>query len=182
LKRVLALRAAGLVVAAIVLIAATQFLLHGFETDPLLDAEIIADLSDWITRPPRQGAALLAGTALIILAAGLGWLTWTTRAGHQPVITTRRKNGWTKVDRKTLTSAVTRRLERIDQRSDLDVTIDRRGRVDLHLVTPDPSVGGPLQDYRDAIDEEVARRHLPIRSTRATVTQSQRSTGRRRVR
>jgi len=179
--RLLASRIVGLVVAAIVLTGAAQLLLHGFETDPMFSAETVDGFADWIERRPREGAALLGGIALCILGAVLSWLGWTSRVDHQIAITTRRANGWTKVDRKTLTDALARRLDGIDRRSDVRLTINRQGRVDLRVVTPDPSVSGPIPKYRDAIDQEAGARHLPVRAGRVTTTRPRTTTGRRRV-
>jgi hypothetical protein len=171
----------GLAVAGIVLTAATQLLLHGFETDPMLSAGTVDSLADWIERRPREGAALLGGIALCLLGVALSWLAWTSRVDHQIAITTRRANGWTKVDRKTLAEALARRLEDIDRRSDVRLTVNRQGRVDLRVVTPDPSISGPIPKYRDAIDQEAGARHLPVRAGRVTTTRPRTMTGRRRV-
>ena len=81
------------------------------------------------------------------------------------VITTRHRRGWTKIDRATLEDAIERRLEIIDHRNDIAVRINRRGRVNARLVTPDPSMSGPVQEMRDTIDAQCeSRAAVPIRA------------------
>ncbi len=177
-----ALRLLGLIVAAIVLMAATQLLLLSFETDPLLDRERVDSIADWIRDRPRAGAGILIGGALGLLVIWLVWAAISTLGTDRRVITTRRRGGWTKVDRATLEDAVERRLEAVDRRSDVSVGISRRGRVDLKVTTPDPARAGPVQELRDATDDLCTSRSLPCRSGRITVTVPRRMTARRRVR
>jgi hypothetical protein len=180
--RTLFRRGIGLLVAAIVLTVAAQWLLLGLEYDPLIDRTQVDDLTGWITGDPRKGAELLVGMAVVLAALVIGWVLWQSRGVDRPVITTRRRHGWTKVDRHNLADAIERRLETVDRRSDLEVKVRRRGRVDLRLVTPDPSALGPIQEYRDTIDELATEQHLPIRSGRVVVTVPRRMTSRRRIR
>jgi len=182
MHRTLLRRGIGLLVAAIVLMVAAQWLLLGLEYDPLIDRGQADDLTGWITGDTRKGAELLVGMAMILAALVIGWVLWQSRGVDRPVITTRRRRGWTKVDRRNLADAIERRLVTVDRRSDLEVELTRRGRVDLRLVTPDPSALGPIQEYRDVIDEMATQQHLPIRSGRVVVTVPRRMTARRKVR
>jgi hypothetical protein len=182
MHRSLLSRGIGLLVAAVALVVAAQWLLLGLEYDPLFDRGRVDDLTDWITGDVRRGAELLVGIAVILAALVVGWTLWQSKGVDRPVITTRRRRGWTKVDRRNLADVIERRLETVDRRSDLEVKLTRRGRVDLRLVTPDPSALGPIQEYRDVIDELATQQHLPIRSGRVVVTVPRRMTARRKVR
>ena len=86
------------------------------------------------------------------------------------------------IDRATLEDAIERRLEIIDRRNDIAVRINRRGRVNARLVTPDPSMSGPVQEMRDTIDAQCESRSLPCRSGRITSTVPRLLTSRRQVR
>ncbi len=172
----------GLAVAAIVLMAATQLLLLSFETDPLLSRTWLDDITGWIRRPPRPGVAILAGLALAVASLGLIWSMVRSRSTDRRVMTTRRRAGWTKIDRPTLEDAIERHLEFIDRRNDIRANVDRNGKVDLKIITPDPSAMGPVQELRDALDDFCEQRSLPCRSGRITATTPRRTTSRRRVR
>ncbi len=176
------LRVIGLGVAVIVLMAATQLLMLSFETDPLLAQNTIDSLGNWIRRRPLMGPGVLAGGALALLTVLLLW-SWVRMFGTgRRVLTTRHWKGWTKIDRATLEDAMERRLEIIDRRNDVVVRINRRGRVNARLVTPDPSVSGPAQEMRDTIDAQCESRALPCRSGRITSTVPRLLTNRRKVR
>ena len=178
----ISLRVVGLGVAAIVLMAASQLLMLPFETDPLLPQNTIDSLGDWIRRRPLMGPGVLAGGALALLTISLVW-AWVRMLGTgRRVITTRHRKGWTKIDSATLEDAIERRLEVIDRRNDIVVRINRRGRVNARLVTPDPSVSGPAQEMRDTIDAQCESRSLPCRSGRITSTVPRFLTSRRKVR
>ncbi|MDZ7733914.1 MAG: hypothetical protein U5R31_13370 [Acidimicrobiia bacterium] len=166
-----------------VLAVAVQWLLLGFEAEPLMARGRVDDVTDWATDRVSAGAALLAGIALVAVGAAMAWVLWTTRRIDRAVITTRRgRHGWTRIDRSTLEDALTRVLEAVDRRNDIVVRVGRRGRVDLRIVTPDPSAMGSSQELRDSIDELAGARNLPIRAGRITVTLPRRMTARRRVR
>ena len=181
LRRIV-LRVLGLGVAAIVLVAATQLLLLGFEADPLLSRSRVDSFVRSIQDPVHPGPGILVGLALVGLAALLLGVIVASLRTDRPVLTTRRRGGWTKIDRKTLADALERRLEDVDRRSDLDLEVTRRGRVNVKIVTPDPAAAGPAQELRDAVDDEIERRGLPCRSGRITVNVPRRMTSRRRIR
>ena len=168
--------------AAIVLMAATQLILVGFESTPLLSAERVDEIAAWLRRPPLPGAAMLAGIGLTAIALGLFVALLSSFGPDRSVITTRRRGGWTKLDRASLEEAIERRLESIDRRNDVDVRIGRRGVVKLDIVTPDPSHMGPAHELREAVDALCDDRALPCRSGRVTTTTPRRTTNRRRVR
>lgn len=178
----ISLRAIGAVVAAIVLMAAMQLLMLSFEIDPLFSRETIDDLGGWVRGSPSTGTGIFVGIALVLLALGGLWKFGRMFAAGRRVLTTRRRRGWTKLDRITLEDALERQLEAIDRRSDVRVRITRRGQVNVRLVTPDPSAVGPVQEIRDAIDGQCAARALPCRSGRITATVPRRLTRRRQIR
>lgn len=176
------LRAVGLVVAGIVLLAAAQLLMLSFEIDPPLSRAAIDDLGGWVRGSPSTGTGIFVGIALVLLALGGAWKFGRMFGTGGRVLTTRRWRGWTKLDRVTLEDAIERQLEAIDRRNDVHVRITRRGQVNVRLVTPDPSAIGPVQEIRDAIDVQCASRALPCRSGRITATVPRRMTRRRKVR
>jgi len=102
-------RLVGLGVAVMVAVAATQLLTLGFETRPLISQATESALTDWVRRPPQPGAGILAAIAVVLggIAALVGGL-WPRRG--PAAIVTRRADGWTRVDRKSLQAAIERRL------------------------------------------------------------------------
>lgn len=178
----ISLRVVGAVVAGIVLLGAAQLLTLSFEIDPPLSRAAVDDLGGWVQGSPSTGTGTFVGIALALLALGGFWTFGRALGTGRRVLTTRRRRGWTKLDRVTLEDAIERHLEAIDRRNDVGVRVSRRGRVNVRLVTPDPSAIGPIQELRDAIDEQCASRALPCRSGRITVTTPRRMTRRRQVR
>ena len=142
----------------------------------------VDDLDRWVRGSPSTGTGIFVGIALVLLALGGMWKFGRMFGTGGRVLTTRRRRGWTKLDRVTLEDAIERQLEAIDRRNDVHVRINRRGRVNVRLVTPDPSTIGPIQEIRDAIDEQCTSRALPCRSGRITATTPRRMTRRRQVR
>jgi len=180
--RGLLMRVLGATVAVIVLMAATQLLLLSFETDPLVSRGRIDDVVSWITGRPRTGVAMLSGIALLAVCL-VAVLAFVRSFGtDRRVLTTRRRGGWTKLDRGTLEDAIERHVESIDRRNDVRVRVTQRGRVDLTITTPDISAVGPVQELRDAVDEVCVSRSLPCRSGRIVATVPRRVTSRRRIR
>ena len=178
----ISLRAIGAVVAGIVLVVAAQLLMLCFEIDPPLSRAAIDDLGGWVRASPSTGTGIFVGLALALIALGGLWKFGRTLGTGRRVLTTRRWRGWTKLDRITLEHAIERQLEAIDRRTDVRVRISRGGQVNVRLVTPDPSAIGPVQEIRDAIDEQCTSRALPCRSGRITATVPRRMTRRRQVR
>lgn len=170
-------RIVGLCVAAASAVAATQFLTLGFETKPLMTTDTVATLTDWIRRPPMPGPGVLAAIALAVAGfAALAGTVWPRRGPS--AITTRRRLGWTRIDRRSLEAAIQRRLEALDRRSDLNTTVHRSGRVDIEVVTIDTALDGPGAKVRDALEELCVERQLPCRPGVVTV-QGRKSTKRR---
>ena len=178
----ISLRIIGAAVAGIVLLAAAQLLMLSFEIDPPLSRGAVDDLTGWVQGSPSTGTGLFVGIALVLLALGGLWKFGRSLGTGGRVLTTRRWQGWTKLDRITLEDAFERQLEAIDRRNDVRVRITRRGQVNVRLITPDPSAIGPIQEMRDAIDEHCTARDLPCRSGRITATTPRRMTRRRQVR
>ena len=183
--RFLVTRLVGLAMAGMTVTIGAQLLSHGFDVDPALKPKTIDQLVTALQGKLSAGSALFGGLALVSLAMLIAWLEWTSRAGHQRTLTirpVRRDKGWTKVDRGSLSESIKRQLSAIDRRSDLNLKINRQGRVDLHLVSIDASVTGLAQAYREAIDTLAQQRHLPVHSGRITVTKPGRRATNRRVR
>ncbi len=176
------MRVLGLAVAAVVVIAAAQLLMLSFEIDPLFSREAIHRLTGWIQGDPSTGAGILSGIALVIASLVGLWMYGRLLGAGGRVLTTRRRRGWTKLDRTTLEDTFERRLAALDRRNDIRVRITRRGRVNVRLVTPDPSAMGPAQEIRDALDDHCAERALPCRSGRIKATVPRRMNWRRKVR
>lgn len=168
--------------AAIVLTAAAQLLLLAFESSPLIDRDQLEDVTGWIRRRPVVGAGLLAGLALLVGAAGLVLAIGRSFGTDRRVIVTRRREGWTKLDRASLEDAIERRLEAVDRRTDVKARVGRDGRVNLALTTPDPSSTGPMRALREELEELCQERGLPCRVGRVRASTPRRASGRRRVR
>jgi hypothetical protein len=177
----LSLRLAGLTSAAAMLFAAAQLLLLSFEVDPVLNRSRLGTVVDWISDRPRPGPGILAGLALLVLAAWLVWSFVKSFGPRQRAIRIARHDadGSTRVDVSTLEAAIERHVDSIEPRGDVRVRLKRSGRIDAILTTPDISRTGPSQRLRDAIDEFCIDRSLPCRSGRITVSTPRRV--RRRV-
>jgi hypothetical protein len=172
-------RIIGLGVAAIVAVAATQLLTLGFETEPLVSRTAVSTVTDWVRRPPQPGAGILAAIAVVLggIAALLGGL-WPRRGSA--AIITRRRDGWTRIDRKSLQDAIERRLETVDRRSNVKTRVSRSGRIDLAITSIDTDFDGPPAKLRDAVEDLCDQRQLPCRA--GTITIKARPPGTRRRR
>ena len=122
------------------------------------------------------------GAGLAVVVVWLVWLFIRSVGRGSRVVATRRRQGWTKLDRPTLEDVFERQLEAIDGRNDVAVGINRRGRVDVTIVTPDPSATGPAQEARDMIELTCTARGLPCYAGRITAVLPRRVTNRRKVR
>jgi len=169
-------------VAAIVVMAATQLLMLGFESSPLLTQGQVDSLTGWIDDRPHVATGLLAGIALVLVSIYLIVSIIRSMGTDRRVITTRRRHGWTRFDCSTLEDAVERKLAAVDRRNDVTAHATRRGRIDLSIVTPDPTAMGPARELREALDDYCTQRTLPCRSGRVTATTPRRMTKRRRIR
>jgi hypothetical protein len=170
-------RLANIAVAAIFALVATQLLIIGFESEPPL-AGTVESITDWIRRPPLAGAGALLGVLLttlgVVVLAGAFWpLRLST-----PSITTRRSDGWTRLDRSSLSAALDRELAAVDTTAEVSSVVHRSGQVDLEIDSLDAAVDGPGTKIRAALDELVDRRHLPCRVGKISI-QPRRATRRR---
>lgn len=87
-----------------------------------------------------------------------------------------------RIDRDSLGASLERRLEPLDRRVDASIAVSRRGRVDLRLVTPDPSVVGPVAEQTTALTEILTDRGLPCRLGNVNVIDVRKLKSRHRVR
>ncbi|MDH3259617.1 MAG: hypothetical protein OEM81_13675 [Acidimicrobiia bacterium] len=69
--RTLVLRILGLLVAAALGLTATSLLTFGLERRIPWLSDGIRSLADWVYTPPKEGAAVLAGTGLLLLAIAI---------------------------------------------------------------------------------------------------------------
>ena len=161
-------RLIGLSVAATALVAATQLLTLGLETRPLISRSTLSTFTNWVERPPQPGAGILVAVAVVLagVAALVGGL-WPRRG--PAAIVTRRRDGWTRIDRKSLEDAIERRLETIDRRSSVKTTVHRSGRVDLAITAGDTAADGAPVQVRDALEELCGQRQLPCKTGTVTV-------------
>jgi len=172
-----AARLANIVVAFLVALLATQLLSIGFEAAPPLSEGTIESTTDWIRRPPLAGAGILIGIILTTLGVVvLVGAFWPTRMST-PSITTRRRDGWTRLDRTSLTAAIDRELAAVDATAHVSTVVHRSGRVDLAIDSLDAAVDGPGSKVRAALDDLVERRRLPCQV--GTVSIQPRRVGRR---
>ncbi len=181
----LGLRIAGLAVAVTMMVAAGQLLAVSFDRQPVVGSDLAGRIERWVRSTPSSGAAMIAGVALIVAGLWLGVVVFRSRVSSGSVITVqrrRRAGGGVAVDRRTLGDALQRELGKVDQRADVDVHVRRSGRIDLDVVSPDPTPTGSSLDVRERLDTIVAERHLPCRSGRIRATRPRAVKGRRRVR
>jgi hypothetical protein len=181
----LGIRIAGLAVAVTVMVAAGQLLAVSFDQQPLVGTDLAGRIERWVRSTPSSGAATLAGAALVVTGVWLIVLVIRSRVSNGGVVTVHRRKrsgGGVAVDRNTLADALQRELSKVDQRADVDVHVRRSGRIDLDVVTPDPTPTGSVLNIRERLDEIVAERHLPCRSGRIRSTRPRKVKGRRRVR
>lgn len=179
--RTTAPRLLGLGVAAIVTIAATQLLLLSFEVSPLVDPDRVGSISEWIRDRPRTGVAVLSGIAICLVALLLGWFVARGRRSNRSAVVTRRRDGSTRIDRRSLEASIERALDPIDRRVEVQARIRRRS-VRLHLTTPDVRQSGSGHEYGAAFRQLVDTRGLPVRLGRVTVAAPRRTNRARTVR
>jgi len=160
-------RFVGLVLAATLAVAATQLFTIGFETSPLFSEVRLASFQDRVTSRPAPATEILLGAALSLLAVGV--LASLFSSPNPPSLRSRNSNGWTSVDRTSLADSLQRRLEAIDRRSNVNVTIDRRGRIDLNITTTDFSIDGPLTEIPAALASICEERSLPCQPGTVTI-------------
>ena len=169
-------RLVGLVVAATLAVAATQLFAIGFETRPLFNDSSLTSIRSWITSRPAPATALLAGMAMAALAIAM--FASISTGQTSPSVRIRRRDGWTRVDRASLADSLERRLESIDRRNSVTVTIGRRGTVDLDITTSDLSIDGPATELPAALAAICDERALPCRP--GIVTLKPRTSAKRR--
>lgn len=155
-------RIVGLGVAVTVMVTATQLLSLGLQTTPLLSRATIDTITGPVLGTPSPGVGIMVAVALVGAGAlALAGSLWPHRG--PAALTTRRRSGWTRVDRRSLALAVRRHLEAVDGTSRVEARVGRSGRIDVAVTTSDLSAGGPGAQVRAALDEMVERRHLPVR-------------------
>jgi hypothetical protein len=114
--------------------------------------------------------------------AGLGALVGLLWPNPVPTaITTRRNDGWTRVDRRSLASAITRHLEKVDQADDIRATVRRNGRVDVVVKTDDVELDDTGRDIGLSLGALCSKRHLPCKAGRIKLTPRRRAKSRSRV-
>ncbi len=175
-----AVRFLNVCVALIVALLAAQLLFIGFESEPLVSAQTLDSTTSWVERRPLAGAGILTGIGGVALGvAGLiGSLLPQKRTPAS--VTTRRQDGWTKLDRSSLEAAIERDLGALDPQTAVTTRVHRSGRVDIDIDTIDVAADGTAVDVRNAFEELVEQRHLPCRAGTIAVRPS-RSRRRSRV-
>lgn len=161
--RQLALRFVGLCVAVIVLVAAAQMLTLSFGSDPVLDRVGVRAVTRWARRRPSGGAEVLLGLALVALGCWLTLTLITSLRTDRKVLTTRRGDGWTRIDRHTLADSLERSLVRLDPHPTVSVKVRRNGRVDITVTTPSPWPDERLEETSGELKRLIAQRSLPCR-------------------
>ena len=172
----------GLITAAAITAVAVQFLAISFGWDPLVSADVTTEATTWIRRRPSEGAAALAGFALMLAAAVIAIEAFASRRGRGHAITLRRREGWTRLDRPSLADSLERAVAAVDRRASVSIRIGPRGGMRMNIATPDPTATGAAGDIRRETESVIERRRLPLRLRRTVATIPRRSSARRRPR
>lgn len=177
-------RSVGLVACAIVVVIAAQWLSLSFGWDPLIDIGTVRDVTDDFTRTLREGPTMLAAIGVIVVGVVLlvAWLLAGRRSPDDGTFRVGARGRRLRIDRSSLAASLERRLEPLDRRVDVDVSVSRRGRVDLRLVTPDTSATGTVAEHTDKLRDIVDERNLPCRLGSVDVVDVRRLKSRHRVR
>lgn len=132
--RTIVLRILGLLVAATLGLTATSLVAFGLERRIPWLSDSLRSLVDWVRTPPLEGAAVLAGTGLILVAVGVVIVVAARRIRGVRNLD-KGAAGSTEIDVGSVADALERSLRRIDP--NVQVT-SRRSR--LRVTTP-PGTG-----------------------------------------
>jgi hypothetical protein len=177
-------RICGFAACASVVALAAQWLSISFGWDPLVGTDTVDRWTDRIGGPLREGPAMLAAIG-VVAAGGLCFGAWLLTLHHPMRDDTFRagtRRDRVRIDRDSLAASLERRLEHVDQRVDASVQVSRRGRVDLRVVTPDPSVSGPAAEHAAELGKVLTERGLPCRVRKVDIVDVRRVKSRHRVR
>lgn len=111
--RTLVLRILGLLVAAALGVAATSLVAFGLERRVTALSGWIESFVDWIAKPPLPGAAVLAGTGLLILAVAIIWLVAARRIRGVRTLE-KTASGSTDIDMGSVAATLERKLRNLD--------------------------------------------------------------------
>lgn len=172
----------GLLAAGFVGLVGAQILAVGLGWSPPVAPDAVGTATQQLSESRQPGAAMLVGLGFALLALGLA-VVWFTDliVPRRPMITVRRDGGKTKIDRPSLEAALERELNRVDVRTNVDVSVRRRGRTLVMVHTADPSRTGPPGEVAQRLQELIDGRHLPISVKRLTVGPATGKAKRRRV-
>jgi len=177
-------RLCGFAACASVVVIAAQWLSISFGWDPLVDPDTVARRADRIAGSLREGPAMLAavGVEVVGVICLVSWLLAMRHPMSDDTFRVGARKDRLRLDRDSLAASLERRLDPLDQRVDTSVEISRRGRVDLRVVTPDPSITGPAAEHANALSEILTERGLPCRLRKLDVIDVRRLKSRHRVR
>lgn len=177
-------RVCGLAASLFVVALAAQWLSLSFGWDPLVSIETVRRRSDDIAGPLREGPAMLVAVALGVVALGalVGWLLSLRHPNRDATFRVGARADRLRIDRDSLAASLERRLAPLDRRVDADVTVTRRGRVDVRLVTPDVSATGPIAEHTEFLADVLTERGLPCRVGNVDVVDVRRLKDRHRIR
>ncbi len=159
--RQLALRLLGGCTALAVLTIAAQLLAISVWSQPFLERGNVRSTADWLRRPHGEGAEVLIGASLVLLAVWLTWAFVSTLRTRRPVVVTRRESGWTRIDRRTLADALERSIGTVVPRARVVVRVRRKGRVDVTLSSADPDAHRYVEDASAELERLITTRGLP---------------------
>ena len=178
------MRVCGFAVCGFAIVVAAQWLSLSFGWDSLFSADTVRRRTDDIAGTIREGPAMLVavGVGIVGLVASIGWLLSFRHSSRDTTFKFGSRSDQVRIDRETLAASLERNLEPLDQRVDVSVSVSRRGRVDLRLVTPDVSATGPAAEHVSVLTDSLGERGLPMRIGRVDVVDVRRLKSRHRVR
>jgi hypothetical protein len=143
--RTIVLRVLGLLVAATLGLAATSLVAFGLERRVLWLSDDIRSFADWVNTPPLKGAAVLAGTGLLVVAIAIV-IVIAARRIHGVRNLEKTTAGSTDIDMESVGHALELSLRRINPK--MQVT-SRRSR--LRVAAP------PGTEDRFEVADEASR-------------------------
>lgn len=164
--RQVALRVLGILVALAVLAVAAQYLVLAVSDQALLPRDDVRATARWVARSHGDGTEILVGIGLVLVGLLLAWAFVSTIGASRRVITTRRANGWTRVDRASLAPSIQRVVDPEFPRDDVAVRLARRRQVGAVVRTDDVHPNEVVAAVQAEIERTIESRALPLQAGR----------------
>ena len=177
-------RLLGLLACVVVVVLGAQWLALSFGWEPIIGERVASEWSERVSRPLREGPAMLVAVAAAAAGAVLlvGWVLAGRRGRPERSYRLGRRSRRLRIDRSTLAASLERRLDPLDRRVDVHLDVDRGGGLHLRLVTPDTSATGTVAEHSQRLKDVLDERGLTNRVKSLDVLDVRKLKSRHRVR